>query len=102
MMDTQGRVHIETALAGASSTAGALLLRTVAGDLVDTMEPGTAVFSDRVSEGGPRLLGLMESAARAADIPWDNASLEIPPEHQPHEAYIVLVRRLEPVVTRVM
>ncbi len=44
----------------------------------------------------------MASTAQAANIPWSNQIVEIPPEHRPHAAYVDLVRRLEPLVTQVL
>ena len=95
-------IHLETAVAGAAATAGTFLLRSVAGDALDSMKPGAYVIYDRVNGAGPRLLGFVKSLAVAANITWDTQTLDIPPEHEPHEPYVDLVRRLEPPVAKVL
>ena len=107
VMDQVGKngrgIHIDTALAGCAATAGALLLRAVAGDgLLATREPGTGVIFEDVNDVGPRLLGLIAMYANAANVEFEPSVGEVPVDHQPREPLATLVQRIEPAVCRVL
>lgn len=73
-------VHIETAIAAAGSMAGFLLLRATGVDL-RSLTPGTAVFTDRVNETGPELLGFMSEVSMREGIRANTGWSETIPEH---------------------
>jgi hypothetical protein len=102
LRDHEGRVHLDTALAGLAAVAGAALLRSVAGSWLDELEPGGHVVVDQVDEQGPQLLALVASVARNSGLAWPDGIAEIPADHRPALPPAELVGRLEPPLTDVL
>ncbi|MEO5841732.1 MAG: hypothetical protein ABIQ73_16650 [Acidimicrobiales bacterium] len=95
-------VHVDTALAGTAATAGAFLLRQVAGSVLDDLSPGSPVLVDIVNDAGPRVLGLAQNAASSAGVEWDSTGADIPADNQPHAPHVALVRQLEAPLSQVL
>ena len=93
--DPERGVHIETALAMAGATAGALVLRGAVGDGLDSLEPGSAVLADAVNDVGPALLNFMASAAAQLGLTWRPEDPRFREDHEPLHGPTELVALLE-------
>ena len=96
LQDPARGVHIESALAMAGATAGALVLRASVGDALDSLEPGSPVLADAVNDDGPALLDFMAAAAARLGITWQTSDPQFHDGHEPLQPPIDLVATLEP------
>jgi hypothetical protein len=95
LSDPERGVHIETALAMAGATAGALVLRAAVGDGLDSLEPGSPVLADAVNEAGPDLLHFTASAAAQLGLAWQPQEPQFREGHEPLHGPTELVAMLE-------
>jgi hypothetical protein len=93
--DPERGVHIETALAMAGATAGALVLRAAVGGALDSLEPGSPVLADAVNEVGPALLDFTARAAAQLGLAWRPEDPRFRDGHEPLHGPTELVALLE-------
>lgn len=87
-------VHAETAIAAAGRMAGTLLLRSLQLPL-ETLEPGTPVFSDAANEKGPALVGTLGEALSQMNVPFDPQKLEASAANQGNAPLLSVVATQE-------
>lgn len=96
LQDPARGVHIETALAMAGATSGALVLRAAVGSALDSLEPGSPVLADAVNDAGPNLLTFAAEHAARLGLTWHTSEPQFHEGHEPLQLPIDLVATLEP------
>jgi hypothetical protein len=81
---TEKGVHAETAISAASRMAGTFLLRST-GLPIDSLKPGTPVFSDLIDDQGRRVLATVDWALSSLGVPLDirKVDYDLSDEHDP-------------------
>ena len=94
---TNNGVHAETAIFAAAGIAGTWALRSC-GLPMETLTPGTAIFSEVSDERGQHALRVVTDFLAGAEIPMDKGRMHAAPasEHEPHLTLIEIQTRLEP------
>lgn len=93
---------LETALAGLAATAGAMALRSVAGEQLLDLEPGATLISEAASAAGTHVLDEIVDYGRDAGLEWPPELIEVPEASLPQMSYLELVRRLEPPIVTIL
>jgi hypothetical protein len=94
-------VHAETAIASASRMAGTFLLRTF-GLPLETLEPGTALFSEQANEKGSALVALLSSVLEQLKVPTGSDPTATGQGAVPQLSVIETQARMEPALTEIM
>jgi hypothetical protein len=97
VLETEGSVHAETAIAGVARMAGTFLFRSFGFNL-SGIQPGNVVLSDIANEQGPVLIEILTAALSHLGIILDEEKLGgiNSEENRPNKGFLETQRILEP------